>query len=125
MKKIWTKAQCHELAGLPPPVHAKIEETVAILNFYYGENRDVDKNLGGYVLLIESEADFERLKAIFHNEIENLAAEYVDIIPYKNTSAYVCAQIILHCFYVAAILETGDGVRMAQIMEAGRIKANT
>lgn len=104
MKKIWTKAQCHELTGLPPPVHAKIEETVAILNFYYGENRGVDKNLGGYVLLIESEADFERLKAIFHNEIENLTAEYVDIISCENTSAYVCAQIMLSDDYSVVLL---------------------
>ena len=29
--------------GLTPPVHAKIEEAVALLNFYYGENGDVDK----------------------------------------------------------------------------------
>ena len=104
MKKIWTKAQCHELMGLPPPVHAKIEETVAILNFYYGENRDVDKNLGGYVLLIENEADFESLKAIFHEEIENLTAEYVDIIPCENTSAYICAQIMLSDDYSVVLL---------------------
>lgn len=104
MKKIWTKAQCHELMGLPPPVHAKIEETVAILNFYYGENRDVDKNLGGYVLLIESENNFESLKAIFHEEIENLTAEYVDIISCENTSAYVCAQIVLSDDYSVVML---------------------
>ena len=104
MKKIWTKAQCHELMGLPPPVHAKIEETVAILNFYYGENRDVDKNLGGYVLLIESEKDFESLKAILHEEIENLTAEYVDIIPCEKTSAYVCAQIMPSDYSVVMLI---------------------
>ena len=65
MKKICTKKDCQELMGLPPPVHAKIEEAVSLLNFYYGENRDVDKCLGGYVLLIESDIEIAEFKNKF------------------------------------------------------------
>ena len=58
MKKISKKADCERLAGLPPPVQFEIEKTVALLNYYYGENRNADKDLGGYVVLIEDEQDF-------------------------------------------------------------------
>ena len=104
MKKIWTKKDCDGLMGLPPPVHAKIEENVALLNFYYGENRDVDANLGGYVLLIENEEDIHHLKNIFHVEIEDIIPEYADVISWHGASVYVCAQIMLSDDYSVVLL---------------------
>ena len=34
------------------------------------------------------------------------------------------SEIILHCFYIVAVLEARNGVRVAQIVEAGGIKSN-
>ena len=93
MKKIGTKKDCEGLSGLPPPVHQKIEETVALLNFYYGEMRDIDKDLGGYVLLIENLNDLEECKKIFSQDIETLIPEYTDIIRWKNKESYTSSPI--------------------------------
>lgn len=62
MKKISTKSDCEHLEGLPPPVIAEIEKNVAMLNFYYGESRNPDTDLGGYVLLIENAKELKNLK---------------------------------------------------------------
>lgn len=52
MKKIATKLDCDNLSTMPTSVHCVVEEIVAKLNFYYGEHRSVDNDMGGYVLLI-------------------------------------------------------------------------
>lgn len=65
MKKISTKQDCERLCGLPPPVLFEIEKTVALLNFYYGEMRNPDTDLGGYVLLIEKSEELKNLKKFF------------------------------------------------------------
>lgn len=91
MRKIGTKADCDNLAGVPPPVHQRIEETVAILNYHYGENRHIDKDLGGYVLLIEKEEDFLEFKKIFSEEISRITVEYADIIFWKDKPTHTAS----------------------------------
>ena len=57
MKKIYLRKQLRELSNYHIEVIKSISETVNILNENYGENRDVDKDLGGYVLIVESIED--------------------------------------------------------------------
>lgn len=94
MKKISTKQDCERLCGLPPPVLFEIEKTVALLNFYYGEMRNPDTDLGGYVLLIEKSEELNNLKKIFHQEIDKITPEFLDIIRASEES-YASAQIQL------------------------------
>ena len=68
MQKICSKADCEKLWGLPPPVYKRIEETVAILNYHYGEKRNIDKDLGGYILVMEDKQDFDEFKKIFQKK---------------------------------------------------------
>ncbi|WEV19012.1 hypothetical protein [Clostridium perfringens] len=63
MKKIYLKKQLEELSDYPVEVIKSISETIDILNENYGENRDVDKDLGGYVLVVESIEDVKELKS--------------------------------------------------------------
>ena len=95
MRKIGTKADCDCLEGLPPPVHQRIEETVAILNYHYGENRHIDKDLGGYVLLIEKEDDFLEFKKIFSEEVSNITIEYSDIIFWKDEPTHTASLFLV------------------------------
>ncbi|WP_368410199.1 hypothetical protein [Clostridium sp.] len=59
MKKIYLKEQLKEY---PIEVIKSTSEIIDILNENYGENRDVDKDLGGYVLVAESIKDVKILK---------------------------------------------------------------
>lgn len=83
MQKITTKIQYERLNGLPPPVTEEIKRNVELLNLYYGENRNADENLGGYVLLIEDERDFKELEKIFSCKAEQIITEYTDVIQCK------------------------------------------
>ena len=81
-------------ADFLPPVLFEIEKTVALLNFYYGEMRNPDTDLGGYVLLIEKSEELNNLKKIFHQEIDKITPEFLDIIRASEES-YASAQIQL------------------------------
>ncbi len=95
MQKIGTKADCDNLKGLPRPVHQRIEETVAILNYHYGENRHIDKDLGGYVLIVEKEEDFLEFKKIFSEEISRITVEYADIIFWKGKPTHTASLFLI------------------------------
>ena len=62
MKKIYLKKQLGELSNYPVEVIKSIYEIIDIINENYGENRDVDKDLGGYVLVVESLEVLKNLK---------------------------------------------------------------
>ncbi len=104
MKKIGTKKDYKMLSGLPPSVIEKITETVDILNQYYGENRDIYKNLGGYVVLVEAEQDLWELEEILHEDMNNIISEFTDIIYWNGKPVYTSSQIQLSSDYAIVLL---------------------
>ena len=105
MKKIGTKKDCEALTGLPPPVHGKIEETIALLNFYYGENRNIDKDLGGYVLLIETQEDLKEIKKFLSMDSKDIVSEFTDIIKWNGENVYtISLMLISNDFSVSLII---------------------
>ncbi|MDK0918938.1 hypothetical protein ACV3KS_05965 [Clostridium perfringens] len=77
MKKIYLKKQLGDLSDYYIEVIKSISETIDILNENYGENRDVDKDLGGYVLVVESLEDVKELK---NGMLKDILPEYTDEI---------------------------------------------
>ncbi|MDK0546055.1 hypothetical protein [Clostridium perfringens] len=77
MKKIYLKKQLGDLSDYYIEVIKSISETIDILNENYGENRDVDKGLGGYVLVVESLEDVKELK---NGMLKDILPEYTDEI---------------------------------------------
>ena len=53
MKKIYSKEQLEELREYPIEVINSMSETIEILDDNYGANRNIDNDLGGYVLVPE------------------------------------------------------------------------
>lgn len=52
--KIWKEEQINLLKDYPKEVVDSVNETIGILNDNYGLDRNVDKDLGGYIQVIES-----------------------------------------------------------------------
>ncbi|WP_367272495.1 hypothetical protein [Clostridium sp.] len=77
MKKIYAKRQIYEIDRYPIEFINNIVASVEVLNMNYGYERDVDNELGGYVLIAESIVDIEILK---QNKLQGLVPEYIDII---------------------------------------------
>ena len=75
--KIWKGEQLKLLEGYPKEIVDNVNETIGILNENYGTNRDVDKDLGGYIQVIES---LEELKLLKGGILYGLVEEYSDEI---------------------------------------------
>ena len=75
--KIWKEEQLNLLKGYPKEVVDSVNETIGILNENYGTHRDVDKDLGGYIQVIESLGELKLLK---NGILQGLVEEYSDEI---------------------------------------------
>lgn len=103
MKKIYLKKQLEDLSDYPVEVINSISETIDILNENYGENRDVDKDLGGYVLVVESIEDVKELK---NGILKDILPEYTDEIICSEGVNYTSSLFLLSSdFSVVVIAE--------------------
>ncbi|WP_322875287.1 hypothetical protein ACSXAL_11975 [Clostridium perfringens] len=98
MKKIYLKKQLGDLSDYPIEVIKSIYETIDILNENYGENRNVDKDLGGYVLIVEG---IEGVKVLKNGMLKDIILEYTDEIIYIVKGLI----IFLHYFYFLATFQ--------------------
>ncbi|MFR1823651.1 MAG: hypothetical protein ACLSXJ_09805 [Clostridium saudiense] len=76
MEKIYLSEQLEELKKYPVEVINSISQTVDTLEENYGI-RDVEKDLGGYVLIVENLGEVKKLK---EDKLQGLVAEYTDVI---------------------------------------------
>lgn len=89
-KRIWTEIQLAQLEDLgeefhiPKAVQTEIHSIVHILDDNYGRSRDVDRDDGGYVLLLLSEDEGEVHGAydslLQKYSLQQELAEYEDVI---------------------------------------------
>ena len=93
-EKIRLKEQVKKINNCPVEVIKNISETIDILNENYRENRDVDKDLGGYVLVVENIEDVKELKS---GMLKDILPEYTDEIICSGGVNYTSS---LFCFLV-------------------------
>ena len=82
VEKIWRVAQIQNLLALqekykiPQEVIRVVEHIAAILDAEYGMERDVDKDDGGYVLLLLPEKDMDDTEILYHRLLEEYGLRY-------------------------------------------------
>lgn len=86
MKIITSKQQLYKLEQYSKELVVAIEDTINILDENYGMDRDIQKDLGGYVVIVESSKDVEELKT---TTIDGIEPEYIDIIECNDGSKYI------------------------------------
>ncbi|WP_415328598.1 hypothetical protein [Clostridium perfringens] len=101
MKKIYIKKQLEELSDYPIEVIKSISETIDILNENYGENRDVDKDLGGYVLVVKSVKDVKELK---NGILKDILPEYTDEIKCSEGVNYTSSLFLLSSDFSVVVI---------------------
>lgn len=77
MKKVYKESQLLEVNNIPSEVIESIKVTIDVLNENYGANRDIEADLGGYLVIAENIVDIEVLK---QDKLKGLIPEYTDII---------------------------------------------
>ena len=103
MKKIYLKNQLKELKEYPIEVIDSISETIEILDDNYGANRDINNDLGGYVLIAENIVDIEILK---QDKLQGLVLEYTDIIECSEGVNWTSSLFLLSSDYAIVVVTT-------------------
>lgn len=98
MKIIYLKEQLKEY---PIEVIKSISEIIDILNENYGENRDVDKDLGGYVLVVERLEDVKELK---NGILKEILPEYTDEIICSEGVNYTSSLFLLSSDFSVVVI---------------------
>ncbi|HAT4104789.1 TPA: hypothetical protein I9Z31_002207 [Clostridium perfringens] len=101
MKKIYLKKQLGDLSNYPIEVIQSISEIIEILNENYGENRNVDKDLGGYVLMVESIDDVKELK---NGMLKDILPEYTDEIICSEGVNYTSSLFLLSSDFSVVVI---------------------
>ena len=100
MKKIYKESQLLELNNIPSEVIKSIKVTIDILNENYGENRDIEADLGGYVVIAENIVDMEILK---QDKLQGLVPEYTDIVECSEGVDWTSSLFLLSSDYAIVV----------------------
>ena len=104
--KIWKDGQLNLLKGYPKEVVDSVNETMNILNDNYGTDRDVDKDLGGYIQVIES---LEELKLLKDGILQDSVEEYSDeICTTENGDVYNSTLYIVSSDYNIMVITKNE-----------------
>lgn len=106
MIKLYKKQQLEELkTKYSNEMLHEAEEIIVTLGDNYGVNRDVDKDLGGYITILESEEDVAEIKA---NSIKGILPEYTDIIKDDDGMDYYSSLFLLSDDYSVVVFSTKE-----------------
>ena len=105
MKKIYKKNQLLEVNNIPTEVIERMKEIIDILNENYGANRDIESDLGGYVVIAENILDIEILK---QDKLQVLVPEYTDVIEVMNGENYTSSLYLLSSDFSIVVVTTEE-----------------
>ena len=105
MKKIYKESQLLELNNIPSEVIKSIKVTIDILNENYVEDRDVESDLGGYVVIAENIVDMEILK---QDKLQGLVPEYTDIVECSEGVNWTSSLFLLSSDYAIVVVTTEE-----------------
>ena len=102
MIKIAHKREEGVLRHLPVEVVAEVFKILTVLDDNYSDTREVDHDLGGYVLLAESTEDVETIKKLI--DFGYMLPEYVDLIICENGESYTNSLMLLSSDYSISLI---------------------
>lgn len=105
MKKIYKENQLLGVNNIPSEAIERIKVTIDILNENYGEDRDIDNDLGGYVFIVENIVDIEILK---QDKLQGLILEYTDIIECSEGVNWTSSLFLLSSDYAIVVITTEE-----------------
>lgn len=102
MLKLAHVKEVDQLHGvLPTEILVEVERMAEFLDENYGEDRIIDTDFGGYILILQSLEDLEQLKDIYL-EAETLVPEYCELIKTEYED-YTNSLIILNSEYSVSL----------------------
>lgn len=105
MKNIYSKEKLEELRYYPIETINSIVEIIDIIDDNYGISRNVDSDLGGYVIIAENIVDIEVLRK---DKLKGLIAEYTDLIECKEGVNYTSSLFLLSSDFSIVVIATEE-----------------
>lgn len=105
MKKVYNESQLVKLNSIPVEVIEFVRELIVILNEAYGEDRNVESDLGGYVLIAENIVDIEIFK---QEKLKGLVPEYTDIIECSEEVNWTFSLFLLSSDFSIVVVTTEE-----------------
>lgn len=105
MKKVYKESQLVELNNIPLEVIENIRGTISILSEAYGADRDIEADLGGYVVIAENIVDIEILK---QGKLQGLVPEYTDIIECSEGVNWTSSLFLLSSDFSIVVVTTEE-----------------
>lgn len=104
MKKV---SELNDLIGikLDTNVINIIVEQLNILDESYGKERNIDSDLGGYVLILETKDDVIEAK---ENILKDIVPEYIDNIECEGDNQYCLSLFLLSSDYAVVVVTTKE-----------------
>ncbi|MGH4121127.1 hypothetical protein [Clostridium sp.] len=102
MIKIAHKREVITIPNLPVEVVVKAMEITTILEDNYGETRNIDHDLGGYILIAEVPEDVETIKKLI--DFGYTLPEYVELISCENGDSYTNSLMLLSSDYSISLI---------------------
>ena len=102
MKKVYLKNQ---LKGYPIEVISNVLDVINVLGENYGANRDIEKDLGGYIVIAENIVVIEMLKK---DKLQCLVPEYTDVIEVINGENYTSSLYLLSSDFSIVVVCTEE-----------------
>ena len=105
MKKVYKENQILEVNNIPSEVIGSIKVTIDILNENYGEDRDVEADLGGYIVIVENIVDIKIMK---QDKLQGLIPEYTDIIECSEGVNWTSSLFLLSSDFAIVVVTTEE-----------------
>ena len=105
MKKIYKENQLLEAESLQLEVSETIRATIEVLDDNYGADRDIESDLGGYIVIAENIVDIEILK---QDKLQGLIPEYTDIIECSEGVNWTSSLFLLSSDYAIVVVTTEE-----------------
>ena len=105
MKKIYKENQLLEAESLQLEVSETIRVTIEVLDDNYGADRDIESDLGGYIVIAENIVDIEILK---QDKLQGLIPEYTDIIECSEGVNWTSSLFLLSSDFSIVVITTEE-----------------
>lgn len=105
MKKVYKENQILEVNNIPSEVIESIKVTIDILNENYGEDRDVEADLGGYIVIVENIVDIKIMK---QDKLQGLIPEYTNIIECSEGVNWTSSLFLLSSDFAIVVVTTEE-----------------
>lgn len=119
MIKLFKQNQLQVRQQYTKEVIKNAKETIEILNKNYGESRNVDDDLGGYICIVENIIDIEILK---QDKLKALIPEYTDLIECKEGVNYTSSLFLLSSDFSIVVITTEELTKV--LLDNGKEEIN-